>query len=168
MHRRKLFTLISMTVLMVLVAISVLAACAAPSPSPSASPSPSPSPTTTPPPTEEVYKWKMQHWWGAGEHWLFEMFQQRIEEMSGGRIVIDQLYWDGGLVPWNETHNALRAGTLDIIFDWGEPWIDKMPMGNVEYISSMLSRNIQQSWVLFGGGTNCRCYSLICYPINNR
>jgi TRAP-type mannitol/chloroaromatic compound transport system substrate-binding protein len=93
----------------------------------------------------------MQHWWGAGEHWLFEMFQQRIEEMSGGRIVIDQLYWDGGLVPWNETHNALRAGTLDIIFDWGEPWIDTMPVGNVEYISSMLSKNVQQSWVLFGG-----------------
>lgn len=153
---KRITLLVGLSVL--LVANLFVAACATPPPSPSPSPAPSPSPgpslspTPSPPPTEEVFSWKMQHWWGAGEHYLFEMFGERLEEMSGGRIVIDQLYWDGGLVPWDGTHNALKAGTLDIIFDWGEPWADNMPLaGNMEQIAGCLAQDIDQIWTLFGG-----------------
>ena len=152
MTRNKVLMLLGSFVLALILVVPLIVACATPAPSPTPSPSPSPSPSPAPIPAEEVYHWRMQHWWGAAEQYLFEMFADRLEMMSDGRIIIDQLYWDGGLVPWDETHNALRAGTLDIIFDWGEPWLDNMPVsGNLEQISGILAQNIDQIWVLFGG-----------------
>ena len=156
MNRRKIFTLVgSISMVLVLAALSLMAACAAPapaptpSPSPSPSPAPSPAPTPSPPPTEEVYHWKMQHGWGAGEDWLFAQLPEILREITGGRITIDTMVCDGGLVPANEMHHALKTGVLDIGFDAGWWYEDIMPVCKIEYLVGMMSENIEESFCLW-------------------
>jgi len=150
---KRLLVVLGTICLTLILIVPVVAGCAAPAPtptpSPSPSPPPSPSPTPGPTPTEEVYHWKMQHGWGSGETWLFEQFVEVLTELTGGRIVIDTLVPDGGLVPASEVHHALKTGVLDIAFDAGWWYEDVMPVCHIEYLVGMMSSNIEESFCLW-------------------
>lgn len=63
---------------------------------------------------EGEYRWKMQSLWQAGtiNQQVFETFCDRVEEITGGRLVIDPLPV-GSIVAYNETLDAVSAGILD-------------------------------------------------------
>jgi len=158
MTTKKALMLLGSVCLILMLVVPMMAACAgpaAPTPSPSPTPTPSPSPTPTPSPTPgptpgtEVIKWKFQHGWGAVDNWVFEPFGQRLEELTGGRMVVDGLFCYGGLVPAEESLEALRAGTLNLAHYWGDMWGDEIPAARVEYMISALAEQVQRAWVLY-------------------
>jgi len=119
--------------LAVVLVVPFVVACAGPAPSPTPSPTPSPSPTLTPTPspTEEVYKWRFQHTWGAAENHFFEQYADIVRGMSGGRIDME-VYSSCELVPDEEILDALAMGTLDMAQSHPDYHLGTVPVGAVE------------------------------------
>jgi len=95
---------------------------------PAAAPPPAPGSTT---PTPEVFSLKLQALTAPGEMWRTEMYEEMIEEMSGGRIQIES-FSSGEFVPMAQAHEALVAGALDIAITSGAYYSDWLPLGAVE------------------------------------
>lgn len=79
---------------------------------------------------------------------MFESFYKQLEEMSGGRIVID-MYPSEGLVPFGEEFAALRSGVLDILHTEPWAWGGILPVADVEVMVSLFSPGPLESRVLF-------------------
>jgi TRAP-type mannitol/chloroaromatic compound transport system substrate-binding protein len=65
-------------------------------------------------PAQAQHHWKMQSLWQAGSvnQQVFEAFCDRVERITGGRLVIEPLPV-GTVVAYNETLDAVGAGILD-------------------------------------------------------
>jgi len=106
---------IIMSVLLVaLIASLVLVGCAAPAPAPA--PAPTPAPAPAPAPEEKAIHWTAQSTWikGPGHQELADYFADKINELAGGRLVIDKMYAAGELVGAFETIPATAEGKLDM------------------------------------------------------
>jgi len=115
MTRKKLLILLGSVCLILIMAIT---ACAAPAPSPT--PAPTPTPTPTPAPEEEVFEFRFSSWTTRGTFWgdyLYPMFCENVNNMSGGRIHIE-FFGSGEVAAPGEVFEALRTGMLEI----GMPW----------------------------------------------
>jgi len=95
----------------------------------------------------EVFEWKYQHDWGAGENWLFESFGQEMEAMSNGRIKVD-MFPGGGLIAWGEQMEALRMGTLDVYF-MEHIWKSLIPVTMIEMAATQLGPGAYPMKVLY-------------------
>lgn len=80
---------------------------------------PSPDPEDAAPETAsdaapETFRWKMQSLWQTGSvnHEVFLRFCERVDRMSGGRLVLEPLAV-GTVVAYNESLDAVAAGVLD-------------------------------------------------------
>lgn len=101
--------------------IAILVGACAPAPTPP----PAAAPTPTPPP---VIKWRMASSWPKGTYlqWAADEFAKRVEEMSGGRLVIES-YPGGAIVGALEVFDAVNAGTIEASHSWAGYWIGKEP-----------------------------------------
>jgi len=59
---------------------------------------------------------------------MFERFGPRIEELSGGRIVVDKTFSSGELAPWDDLVPALQSGLLDVAHVWGDCVAEQVPV----------------------------------------
>lgn len=118
----------SRTALVGLVAMAMIlvAAC-----TPAAEPPPAPGSTTPTAETPEVFNLKLQALTAPGEMWRTELYEEMIEQMSGGRIQIES-FSSGEVVPMAQAHEAVVAGALDIVITTGAYYSDWLPLGAVE------------------------------------
>ncbi|HUV53396.1 MAG TPA: TRAP transporter substrate-binding protein DctP [Dehalococcoidia bacterium] len=110
---------------LLVVAIVLVAACA---------PATEPTPGTAAPNPEasKVYVLKMQALAAPGEMWRMEPLQQRLTEMSKGRLKI-KAFSSGEIVPTVEILDAVASGVLDMGWFCGAYVSDKIPIAAVEF-----------------------------------
>jgi len=137
MGKKKLLMLLGSVCLALLLTVPAVVGCAAPAPAPPA-----------PAPAVEVYEWKYQHDWSAGENWLFESFGEQCEALSDGRIKVD-MFPGGGLVAWGEQLEALRMGTLDLYFCEPSLWKPLIPVTEMEMMATQLAAGAYAMKVLY-------------------
>lgn len=58
---------------------------------------------------------------------MFERFGPRLEELSGGRIVVDKTFSSGELAPPDDLVPALQTGLLDVAHVWGDLVAEEVP-----------------------------------------
>lgn len=75
----------------------------------------------------------MQTSYPAGLLWMFDVLNEDLDKMSGGRIHVTA-YADGVLVPTDEFLDALSEGTIDMAVTCGAYYGDVMPVGNCVYM----------------------------------
>jgi TRAP-type mannitol/chloroaromatic compound transport system substrate-binding protein len=102
-----------------------------------------------------TYNWKMVTTWPPNFKILgeaCELFAQRVEKMSGGRMQI-QVYGGGELVPALEVFDTVRFGGAEIGNGASYYWAGKAPATQF-FASVPFGMNAQQlnAWFLGGGG----------------
>lgn len=149
-----------LTVFMVVtLAAGLVAACAAPAPAPAPAPTPAPAPapapTPTPAPAVEVIEWKAQScfptiiftYGGGAERWA-----KRVEELSGGRLVVNMVP-GGELVPaWTEW-DAVVERVLDCAHATPPGILGKFPVvGLTNPAMATFDAEEALKWFYAGGG----------------
>ena len=106
---------------------------------------------------EKVIRWKAQSSWsrGPGHQELAEYFSEMINELSGGRLVIDKMYAAGEIVGGFEAIPAAAKGKLDMVHSSGYylsgtlPWISLIVGTQANYITYP---DEHIAWMYDGGG----------------
>ncbi len=127
---KKGFILVSLVTVLVLLLTVGCAAAPAPAPAPApvtpgpapvtpgpapVKPAPAPAPKPAPAPTAEVFHWRMQTNLTPGTSGFdsFVWFSERVEELSGGRLIIDP-FPTGELFPTLQGLEATAAGVTEL------------------------------------------------------
>lgn len=106
---------------------------------------------------DKIIKWKAQSSWpkGPGHHELAEYFATMINELSGGRLLIEKMYAEGEIVGGFEAIPAAAKGKLDIVHSSGFyltgtlPWISLIIGTQANYINYP---DEHLAWMYDGGG----------------
>lgn len=105
--------------------------------------------------TQQTYNWKLVTSWPKNFPGLGaapELFAQKVELMSGGRIKI-RVYGAGEIVPALEVFDAVRAGTAEIGHGAAYYWKGKVP--EAQFFTALpfgLNGREMDSWIRYGGG----------------
>ncbi len=119
----------------------------APTTAPTAAPTAAPAPT--PAPEQEVFKWRAQTLWDAGEN-VYKDFADwcaRVGEVSGGRLTIEP-FPAGAIVSYNEAFEAVRSGMFEIDGSSGYA-AGKDPAFQVATTPAMLYENYVQRMIWY-------------------
>jgi len=82
---------------------------------------------------------------------MFERFGPRLEELSGGRIVVDKTFSSGELAPPEDLVSALQTGLLDVAHFWGDLVAKEIPaMAQSHFAAQAKGGNPQFLWTLHG------------------
>jgi TRAP-type mannitol/chloroaromatic compound transport system substrate-binding protein len=104
---------------------------------------------------QQSWNWKLVTAWpknfpGLGR--APEMFAEKVEAMSGGRMKI-RVYGAGELVPALEIFDAVSAGTAEIGHGAAYYWKGKVP--EAQFFSTMpfgMNGRAMEGWIAYGGG----------------
>ncbi len=104
---------------------------------------------------QQRFEWSMVMPWPKGTPGVgvnAERFAQRVQAMSGGRIVIEA-FGAGELVPPFESFDAVQAGTADVLHGTPYFWVGKSKAFN--YFTNIpfgLNAVEMPGWLTYGGG----------------
>lgn len=104
---------------------------------------------------QQTWNWKLVTAWPKnfpGMGTAPELFAQRVEEMSGGRMKI-RVYGAGELVPALEVFDAVSAGTAEIGHAAAYYWKGKVP--EAQFFTTLpfgMNGREMEAWIAYGGG----------------
>ncbi len=104
---------------------------------------------------QETYNWVLQTGYAAGDdlHQSFIALADKIELMSGGRLVID-VNPGGTFVPAFDVLDAVNDGVIDAAGGDGDYWVGKHPAGSLFASSPAFGMESMtlMGWMNYGGG----------------
>lgn len=98
--------------------------------------------------------WKTQNTSGSGTLYAdyYRMWVKRVNEMSGGRLVIEPRY-AGEIVPVFDMFDAAKTGALDASYSWTGYWFAKFPAGIFfAGLPGGLRAKDFYTWLFYNGG----------------
>src|SRR5690606_15005509 len=104
---------------------------------------------------QQTWNWKLVTAWPKnfpGMGTAPELFAQRVEQMSGGRMKI-RVYGAGELVPALEVFDAVSAGTAEIGHAAAYYWKGKVP--EAQFFTTLpfgMNGREMEAWIAYGGG----------------
>ena len=104
---------------------------------------------------QQSWEWKLVTAWPKnfpGMGTAPELFAERVEAMSGGRMKI-RVYGAGELVPALEVFDAVSAGTAEIGHAAAYYWKGKVP--EAQFFTTLpfgMNGREMESWIAYGGG----------------
>ena len=106
---------------------------------------------------EKVIKWRAQSAWtkGPGHHELAEYFANKVNELTGGQLIIEKMYADGEIVGAFEAIPAVASRKLDLAHSSGFyltgtlPWISLIIGTQASYITYP---DEHIAWIFNAGG----------------
>ena len=81
---------------------------------------------------------------------MFEQFGPRLEELSGGRIVVDKTFSSGELAPWDDLVPALQSGLIDVAHVWGDCVAKEVPaLRQSHFAAQAMAGRPEVLWTLY-------------------